>query len=144
MKAFALGAVVFLVALTPATLVTTSVGEKREPAPRQESTITIQIVADADSVIAVPAVVTVRPGQRVEWVCDLGEWEVKFKNGEPFGEGSVRDGIKGGRGNKHGRNVRAQARGGRYKYDIKVKVRGGRNLKADPEIVVSPGEDDLE
>jgi len=118
---------------TPATLA--------ETAPEiQIDTIVIQIVADADSVIAVPNSVTVGRGQVVTWVCELGEWTVKFKSGRPFGDAAVGDGIKGNRGQRRGQAVRPDAEAGRYKYDIMVRIQGGRNLTADPEIVVGPGD----
>lgn len=115
--------------------------EAESPSPAmQADTIRIRIIADADSVIAVPNSVTVRPGQVVTWICDLGEWTVKFKNGQPFGEAAVGEGIKGNRGQRRGQAVRGNARAGAYKYDIMVRVQGGRNLMADPEIVVGPGD----
>lgn len=106
----------------------------------QADTIVIQIVADADSVIAVPSSVTVRRGQVVTWTCELGEWTVKFKSGQPFGDAAVGEGIKGNRGRRNGEAVRGNAEYGSYKYDIMVQVEGGRNLRADPEIVVGPGD----
>ena len=106
----------------------------------QADTIVIQIVADADSVIAVPASVTVRRGQVVTWASDLGEWTVKFKSGQPFGEAAVGEGIKGNQGQRRGQAVRENAEYGSYKYDIMVRIQGGRNLTADPEVVVGPGD----
>ncbi|MGW8265466.1 MAG: hypothetical protein ACWGSQ_03810 [Longimicrobiales bacterium] len=106
----------------------------------QVDTIVVQIVADADSVIAVPSSVTVRRGQVVTWACELGEWTVKFKSGQPFGDAAVGEGIKGNRGQRNGQAVRADAEYGSYKYDIMVRIQGGRNLTADPEVVVGPGD----
>jgi len=106
----------------------------------QSDTIVIQIVADADSVIAVPNSVTVRRGQVVTWACELGEWTVRFKSGQPFGDAAVGDGIKGNRGQRNGQAVRGNSEYGRYKYDIMVRIQGGQNLRADPEVVVGPGD----
>ena len=74
------------------------------------------------------------------WACELGEWTVKFKSGQPFGDQAVGEGIKGNRGQRKGQAVRGNAEAGTYKYDIMVQIRGGRNLRADPEIVINPGE----
>jgi hypothetical protein len=104
----------------------------------QADTIRIRIIADADSVIADPNSVTVRPGQVVTWICDLGDWTVRFQDAQPFGEGAVSQGISGNRGQGRGQAVRANARQDRYKYDIMVRVQGGPPLTADPEIVVGP------
>ena len=106
---------------------------------QQVDTIVIQIVADADSVVAVPNVVTVSRGQVVTWTTDLGEWTVFFQSDQPFGEAAVGQGLRGGQGQRNGRAVRNEAAEGRYKYDILVRVQGGRNLRADPEIVIGPG-----
>ena len=103
-------------------------------------TIRIRIVADADSVVAEPSTVTVLPGQVVTWICDLGEWTVRFKDGQPFGEAAVGDGIRGNQGQRRGQAVRRNAEPGSYKYDIMVRVQGGPNLTADPEVVVGPGD----
>ena len=103
-------------------------------------TIRIRIVADADSVVAEPNSVTVLPGQVVTWICDLGEWTVRFKDGQPFGEAAVGEGIRGNRGQRRGQAVRRNAEPGSYKYDIMVRVQGGANLTADPEVVVGPGD----
>lgn len=114
---------------------------KETPARIQvPDTIRIRIVADADSVVAEPSTVTVLPGQVVTWICDLGEWTVKFKDGQPFGEAAVGEGIKGNRGQRNGQAVRGNAEPGRYKYDILVRIQGGRTLMADPEVVVGPGD----
>lgn len=142
MKRFVLATAVLLGVLIPVTFVPAQRSDTPEPSAQELPTITIRIVADADSVIAVPSSVTVKPGQMVEWICELGEWEVKFKSGEPFGEDARNNGIKGRKGSKTGKNVRGQAHRGNYKYDIKVKLQGGRNLTADPEIVVEAGEAD--
>ena len=75
----------------------------------------------------------------VTWNCELGDWTVKFKNGQPFGDRAVGEGIKGNRGQRNGQSVRNAAAEGRYKYDIMVQIQGGRNLMADPEIVIGPG-----
>ncbi len=106
------------------------------PASMQIDTILIEIVADADSVIAVPSVVEVEPGQVVTWNSELGEWTVFFQSAQPFGEGAVGQGIRGGRGQRNGQAVRNEAAEGRYKYDILVRIQGGGTLRADPEIVV--------
>jgi len=111
-----------------------------EPDAQAADTVVIRIVADADSVMADPASVTVRRGQVVTWTCDLGDWTVKFNSGQPFGDAAVGDGIKGNRGRRFGQAVRANAEAGRYKYDIMVQIPGGRNLQADPEIIIDPGE----
>jgi plastocyanin len=103
-------------------------------------TVVIQIVADADSVVAVPGSVTVRRGQVVTWACDLGNWTVQFRSGQPFGDAAVSEGIRGTRGARFGQAVRADAQAGRYKYDILVRVEGGPPLRADPEIVIGPGD----
>jgi plastocyanin len=103
-------------------------------------TVVIRIVADADSVVADPASVTVRPGQVVTWTCELGDWTVRFRSGQPFGDAAVGDGIRGNRGRPSGQAVRGNAEAGRYKYDIMVRVQGGQNLRADPEIIIDPGE----
>jgi plastocyanin len=108
--------------------------------PQEQDTVFIQIVADADSVAAKPASVTVRPGQVVVWQSDLGDWRVNFKSMQPFGEGAVSDGIRGERGQRNGKAVRAGAQAGRYKYDIMVRIQGGPPLTADPEVVVDPGD----
>jgi len=122
-------------------------GPSSVPAPPEGSspalqvdTIVVRIVADADSVIAVPGSVTVRRGQVVAWACELGEWTVKFKSGQPFGDAAVGDGIRGNRGQGNGRAVRENAEYGSYKYDIMVRIQGERTLTADPEVVVGPGD----
>ena len=107
-----------------------------EPAYAQADTVVIQIVADADSVVAVPASVTVAPGQVVTWATDLGDWMVRFGSGQPFGDLATQEGIRGARGQRRGQAVRNEAAEGSYKYDILVVVQGGQNLRADPEIVV--------
>jgi len=106
---------------------------------QQADTIVIQIVADADSVVAVPNSVMVAPGQVVTWQTDLGDWMVRFRSAQPFGEQAVGDGIRGNRGQRRGQAVRNEAADGAYKYDILVVVQGGGNLRADPEIVVKRG-----
>ena len=65
---------------------------------------------------------------------------VFFKSAQPFGQQAVGQGIRGGQGQRNGQAVRNQAAAGRYKYDILVRVQGGRNLRADPEVVITPGE----
>lgn len=113
------------------------------PAIQAMDTVVIQIVADADSVAAVPATVRVRPGQVVTWSCELGDWTVLFRSGQPFGDAAVGEGIRGNRGQGSSRAVRPDAAAGRYKYDILVQVQGGPPLRADPEIIVDPGEGGL-
>ena len=49
----------------------TSLPPGNHPPAQTMDTVVIRIVADADSVAAVPATVTVRPGQVVTWSCDL-------------------------------------------------------------------------
>ncbi len=140
MRRFLWGILVFAGILVSVTFIPAQ-GGAEAPGLVQEAqadTIFIQIVPDADSVRAEPNSVTVRPGQVVTWITDLGEWEVKFKSREPFGDRAVGEGIRGGRGQRNGRGVRPNAAAGTYKYDIKVRVQGGRNLQADPEIVVRP------
>lgn len=124
-----------------------SEGTSSVPAPpegtfpaHQVDTIVVQIVADADSVIAVPGSVTVKRGQVVTWACELGEWTVKFRSGQPFGDAAVGEGIRGNRGQRNGRAVRESAEYGSYKYDIMVRIQGERTLTADPEVVVGPGD----
>ena len=86
MKKVVLAALVVLGTLFPVTFVpaqgngTSSFRPNTEPMVQEVDTIVIQIVADADSVVAVPNTVTVSPGQ------------------------------------------------------------GGRNLRADPGVVITPGE----
>jgi hypothetical protein len=113
---------------------------ERSPSPEQvqaqADTVVIQIVADADSVIAVPGSVTVAPGQVVTWATDLGDWMVRFGSAQPFGNLATQEGIRGARGQRRGQAVRNEAAEGSYKYDIMVVVQGGQNLRADPEIVV--------
>jgi len=156
MKSFVLGALVLWGVSFPVTFVPPQGPASHRPTPGdldaafpsfeanapalQNDTIVIQIVADADSVIAVPSTVTVRRGQVVTWACELGEWTVKFKSGQPFGDAAVGNGIKGNRGQRNGQAVRGDAEYGSYKYDIMVRVQGGRNLTADPEVVVGPGD----
>jgi plastocyanin len=113
---------------------------EHEKVPQQIDTVFIQIVADADSVVAVPNSVTVSPGQVVTWECELGDWTVFFRSDQPFGGSAVGEGIRGGQGQRSGQAVRGQAAPGRYKYDILVRVQGGRNLRADPEVVIEPPE----
>jgi plastocyanin len=113
---------------------------ENRPDGQQGDTIFIQIVADADSVVAVPNVVTASPGQVVTWTTELGDWTVFFQSAQPFGQQAVGQGIRGGRGQRNGQAVRNEAAPGRYKYDILVQVQGGRNLRADPEVVITPGE----
>jgi hypothetical protein len=156
MKSFVLGALVVLGVFFPVTFLPAQGPAAHRPvladldaalpsndanAPAlQSDTIVIQIVADADSVIAVPSSVTVRRGQVVTWACELGEWTVRFKSGQPFGDAAVGDGIKGNRGQRNGQAVRGNSEYGRYKYDIMVRIQGGQNLRADPEVVVGPGD----
>jgi plastocyanin len=146
MKRFSLSALVALGILFPVTFLPAQGNDTPKPGPgpevpaQQVDTIVIQIVADADSVVAVPNVVTVSPGQVVTWNSDLGDWTVFFQSAQPFGEQAVGQGIRGGRGQQNGQAVRNEAAEGRYKYDILVQVQGGRNLRADPEIVIAPRE----
>ncbi|MFQ5538425.1 MAG: hypothetical protein ACE5GJ_13355 [Gemmatimonadota bacterium] len=117
-------------------------GDAREGLPSpgaQEGPIVIEIVIDGDSVRAVPDVVEVVRGQRIEWVSDLGEWRVIFTSPAPFGPEASGNGIGAGRSERAGRNVRAAAPEGRYKYMIQVRD-GNRMRIADPEIVIGPGE----
>lgn len=151
MKKIVLGSLVGLGLLFPLTFVPAQGNDRPATPPeasqeftaaseaQQADTIVIQIVADADSVVAVPNVVTVSRGQVVTWETDLGEWTVFFQSDQPFGEAAVGAGIRGGQGQRNGRAVQAEAAEGRYKYDILVRVQGGRNLRADPEIVIGPG-----
>jgi len=139
MKSLALGAVLFLAAFTPATMVTIP-GNPSEAEQQQARTVTVQIVVQGNTVRADPDTVRVRPGQVVEWVSEAGNWEVRFHSPEPFGSGAQEQGIRGAGGQRSGQAVRAQARRGRYKYDIKVTLPGGREIQVDPEIIVDPGE----
>jgi plastocyanin len=149
MKTTFFTALVVLGILFPVTIVPAQGRDQALPASgheamtRQMDTVFIQIVADADSVVAVPNSVTVSRGQVVTWECDLGEWTVFFRSDQPFGESAVGDGIRGGQGQRSGRAVREQAADGRYKYDILVRVQGGRNLRADPEVIIEPPESPL-
>ncbi|MBT8397898.1 MAG: hypothetical protein HKO65_05600 [Gemmatimonadetes bacterium] len=151
MKTIALTALVALGILFPVTFVPAQGNDSSQPealstpepasevSVAQADTIVIQIIADADSVIAVPSVVEVSPGEVVTWECELGEWMVFFRSAQPFGEIAVGQGIRGGQGQRNGQAVRNEAAEGSYKYDIMVRIQGGRNLRADPEIVVGPG-----
>ncbi len=145
MKQLVLIALVALGILFPVTIVPgrgdTPVAAGSEPSfePQQVDTVVIQIVADADSVVAVPGSVTVAPGQVVTWNSDLGDWMVRFRSDRPFGPQAANDGIRGGRGQGRSQAVRNDAPDGRYKYDIMVQIQGGSNLRADPEIVVEGG-----
>jgi hypothetical protein len=146
MKRVTLFAILALVILIPFTLTGAQESdpggtERLAPpsTPQEPDTIYIEIVADADSVIAVPSVVTVQRGQVVTWISELGEWTVKFKSSQPFGDRAVGEGIRGNRGQRRGQAVRQNAAEGRYKYDIMVRLQGGQNLRADPEIVIGPG-----
>ncbi len=142
MKRITVTALVGLGLLVPVTFIpaqgSDADGPRPDPMVQQVDTIVIQIVADADSVVAVPNSVTVKRGQVVTWACELGDWTVKFKSGQPFGDQAVGDGIKANRGQRRGQAVRGNAAYGAYKYDIMVQIQGGRNLRADPEIVVEP------
>jgi hypothetical protein len=142
MKRFTLGALASLGILVPLgflpALGSVPVGDATEVTAQQADTVVIQIVADADSVVAVPNSVTVSRGQVVTWNCELGDWTVIFGSAQPFGEQAVGEGIRGNRGQRRGQAVRSDAAEGRYKYDILVRVQGERNLRADPEIVIAP------
>ena len=142
MKRTFFGALVALGILFPLTFAPAQNRDLPAPADlsQQADTIIIQIVADADSVVAVPNSVTVSRGQVVTWACELGDWRVNFKSGQPFGDQAVGDGIRGNQGQRQGQAVRNNAAAGSYKYDIMVQVRGGPNLRADPEIVINPEE----
>ncbi len=149
MKTTFLTALVLLGILFPVTIVPAqgkdpvSPTPVNEAVPQQVDTVFIQIVADADSVVAVPNSVTVSRGQVVTWECELGDWTVFFQSDQPFGESAVGEGIRGGQNQRNGRAVRPEAAEGTYKYDILVRVQGGRNLRADPEVIIEPPETPL-
>jgi hypothetical protein len=110
------------------------------PAPdRRQEPVLVRIEIEGDSVRAVPDVVTVRPGQRVEWVTDIGEWTVRFTGPNPFLPSAAEEGIRGGPGERNGQAVRPDAARGRYKYMIMVRD-GERMRMRDPEVVVDPGD----
>jgi len=147
MKTLALSALVILGVLFPVTFIPAQgngpndLGPENEFPAQQADTIVIQLVADADSVIAVPNSVTVNRGQVVTWASELGDWTVFFRSGQPFGDQAVGEGIRGGRGQRNGQAVRNEAETGAYKYDILICVQGGQNLRRDPEVVIAPRRD---
>ncbi len=114
MKRTFFGALVALGILFPLTFAPAQNRDLPAPADlgRQADTIVIQIVADADSVVAVPNSVTVTRGQVVTWACELGDWTVNFKSGQPFGDQAVGDGIRGNQGQRRGQAVRNDAAAG--------------------------------
>lgn len=106
---------------------------------QQSEPVLVRIEIEGDSVRAIPDVVTVRPGQRVEWVTDIGEWTVRFTGPNPFPPVAAEEGIRGARGQRNGQAVRNDAARGRYKYMI--RVRDGQRMRVrDPEVVVDPGD----
>lgn len=142
MKASLPAAATLLAVLASLGFLQPSAGDPGEEAATQRPTVSIAIVAEGDSIAADPDSILVRPGQKVEWSSELGDWEVVFESDEPFGEEARRRGIKGGKGKANGRNVRSAAREGRYKYLIRVTTPDGKTLERDPEIVVRPGRGD--
>ena len=140
MRSFILGTLVFLgilapLAFTPAQDRGASSGGSRQVA----DSVVVRIEIEGDSVRAVPDVVTVRRGQRVEWVTDIGDWTVRFAGPNPFPPVAAEAGIRGARGQRNGEVVRADAPDGRYKYMIMVRD-GERMRVRDPEVVVGPGD----
>lgn len=116
-----------------------------DPNPTQETgqelpTIEIEILRDGESIRAEPDSVYALPGQMVTWNCEFGEWMVFFKDGQPFGEAAVGEGIRGGQGQRSGQAVRTNAAHGEYKYDIMVRIPGEGTIRIDPEVVVGPGD----
>lgn len=114
-------------------------GDPTPIVPQGSDTVLVRIEIEGDSVRAVPDVVTVRPGQRVEWVTDIGSWTVHFTGSNPFPPEAAAPGIQGARDQRNGAAVRANAAAGRYKYMIMVRD-GERTRVRDPEIVVDPGD----
>ena len=141
MKAVALAVLGTLGALSPLALLPDGPTSRdlTDPAPEAQEPVLVRIEAEGDSLRAVPDVVTVRPGQRVEWVTDLGDWTVRFTGPNPFSPVAAEQGIQGGRGQRNGQAVRGDAARGRYKYMIMVRD-GERTRVRDPEVVVDPGD----
>jgi len=140
MKRFVLGVMVFLGVLVPVTFLPAQRADDLAGALDQGlPTIVVRIEIEGDSVKAVPDVVTAKPGQRVEWVSDIGEWTVKFLGPQPFGPGGANPGIRGAKGQRNGSTARADAPKGRYKYMIMVRD-GNRMRVRDPEVVIDPGD----
>jgi plastocyanin len=107
------------------------------PSP-QDSVVVVEITLEDDSVFVDQEVVTVRPGDRVEWVSEDGDWRVIFTSPDPFGPEAAQAGIAGSRGQRQGQAVRPDAPRGRYKYLIQLRD-GNRMRILDPEVVVDPG-----
>jgi plastocyanin len=104
----------------------------------QDSVVLVEISLEGDSVVVDPEVVSVRPGDRVEWVSEVGEWRVIFTSPAPFGPEASQAGIRGNQGQRRGQGVRPEAPRGRYKYLVQVRD-GNRMRVRDPEVVVDPG-----
>jgi plastocyanin len=140
MKSLILGTLVFLGVLAPLTFTPAQgPGAPSEGSFQVADSVLVRIEIEGDSVRAVPDVVTVRPGQRVEWVTDIGEWTVRFTGPNPFPSVAAETGIQGARGQRNGEVIRNNAAEGRYKYMIMVRD-GERMRVRDPEVVVGPGD----
>ena len=140
MKSFVLGALVILGVLSPLTSIPAQgPGASFGGSLQVADTVLVRIEIEGDSVRAVPDVVTVRRGQRVEWVTEIGDWTVRFTGPNPFPPAAAETGISGARGQRRGQAVRNDAAEGRYKYMIMVRD-GERMRVRDPEVVVGPGD----
>lgn len=140
MRLFVLGAAVTLGSLTSMGAISSGGPEDSPGIPFQgPEPVLVRIEIEGDSVRAVPDVVTVRPGQRVEWITEIGSWTVRFTGPNPFPPEAAEAGLQGARNQRNGAAVRADAAAGRYKYMIMVRD-GERTRVRDPEIVVDPGD----
>ncbi len=104
--------------------------------------VTIQYSAETGVVSASPDTVTVRQGQRLEWVSSR-QWRVNVPLGASVfgpppgkGPGTARS-FNGGANQRAGAPVLPDAATGGYKYDVSV-FDGGEWHTRDPEIVVIP------
>lgn len=105
---------------------------------RQPVVVTITVAGG--EIYATPDPAHVARGQRIEWVCEAGAFNVEFETEEPFGPQAQRGrGIQGQRGRRNGMIPRAQARLMSYKYDITVTLPDGTVIVKDPEVVIGPG-----
>jgi len=140
MKSIVLTALALFGGITPLALIPAQgSGGSFRGSFQEADTVLVRIEIEGDSVRAVPDVVTVRPGQRVEWITDIGEWTVQFTGPNPFSPVAAQEGIRGSRGQRNGEDVRNDAAEGRYKYMI--RVRDGQRMRVrDPEVVVAPGD----
>jgi plastocyanin len=141
MKSIVIPSLLLTGLLTPLAIVPASgAGGPYGRSPQQTEPVLVRIEIEGDSVRAVPDTVTVRPGQRVEWVTDIGDWTVRFTGPNPFPPAAAEDGIQGARGQRNGAAVRGDAAEGRYKYMILVRD-GERMRIRDPEVIVAPAGD---